>query len=96
MNKLLSFQSLKSLVLVLACFALAPVAQATRPLRGEDRGSNSGYPLSASTPVDSDHYYVIWVQAAGEAGADGWSAAWGSESNSFLNLTVPSISVHAY
>jgi hypothetical protein len=63
---------------------------------GEDRGSNSGYPLSASTPVDSDHYYVIWVQAAGEAGADGWSAAWGSESNSFLNLTVPSISVHAY
>jgi hypothetical protein len=49
MNKLLSFQSLKSLVLVLACFALAPVAQATRPLRGEDRGSNN----SAAEDVDA-------------------------------------------
>jgi hypothetical protein len=65
---------------------------------GSDKGSNSGYPLFASTPVDSDHYYVIWVVAAGEAVADGFSAGglWGSATNSGLSLTVPSISVHAY
>ena len=28
---------------------------------GSDQGSNSGYPLFASTPVDSDHFYEIWV-----------------------------------
>jgi hypothetical protein len=63
---------------------------------GSDRGSNSGYPLFASTPVDSDHYYVIWVQAAGDVEADGWSAAWGSGATAQLSLVVPSISVHAY
>ena len=63
---------------------------------GSDNGSNSGYPLFASTPVDSDHYYVIWVVAAGEVEADGWSVAWGSGTSSALSLSVPSISVHAY
>lgn len=43
MNKLLSLESLRSLVLVLAWFALAPVAvaQATPPQRGEDRGNGN-------------------------------------------------------
>jgi hypothetical protein len=63
---------------------------------GEDRGSNSGYPLFASTPVDSDHYYDIWVLAYGDAEADGWSAAWGSGATSSASLVVPSISVAAY
>jgi hypothetical protein len=63
---------------------------------GSDNGSNSGYPLFASTPVDSVHYYVIWVQAGGEAEADGWGTFSGSGTDSYLSLTVPSISVHAY
>ena len=41
MNKLLSLESLRSLVLVLACFALAPVAQAVPPQRDEDRGNGN-------------------------------------------------------
>ena len=41
MNKLLSLESLRSLVLVLAWFALAPVAQAVPPPRGEDRGNGN-------------------------------------------------------
>jgi hypothetical protein len=63
---------------------------------GQDRGSNSGYPLSASTPVDSDHYYDIWVLAYGDAEADGWSTGWGSGARSEASLVVPSISVDAY
>jgi hypothetical protein len=54
MNKLLSLESLKSLMLVLACVALAPVAQAAPvplrpPPRGEDRGNNN----SAAEDVDA-------------------------------------------
>ena len=41
MNKLLSLESLRSLVLVLACSALAPVAQAVPPQRDEDRGNGN-------------------------------------------------------
>jgi hypothetical protein len=41
MKKLLSLQCLRSLVLVLACFALAPVAQAVPPQRDEDRGNGN-------------------------------------------------------
>jgi hypothetical protein len=63
---------------------------------GEDYGSNSGYPLFASTPVDSDHYYDIWVLAYGDAEGDGWSAAWGSAADSSASFVVPSISVAAY
>jgi Chaperone of endosialidase len=41
MNKLPSLESLRSLVLVLACFALASVAQAVPPQRGENRGNGN-------------------------------------------------------
>lgn len=63
---------------------------------GSDEGSNSGYPLFASTPVDSDHFYEIWVWSGGDAEADGWSVFWGSAALSAANLVVPSISIHAY
>jgi hypothetical protein len=63
---------------------------------GLDQGTNSGFPLLASTPVDSDHFYEIWVWSGGDAEGDGWSVFWGSEATSKANLTVPSISVHAY
>lgn len=63
---------------------------------GSDQGSNSGYPLFASTPVDSDHFYEIWVWAGGDAEADGWSLFWGSAALSAANLAVPSISIAAY
>lgn len=63
---------------------------------GSGQGSNSGFPLFASTPVDSDHFYEIWVWAGGDAEADGWSAFWGSAALSSANLDVPSISVFAY
>jgi hypothetical protein len=63
---------------------------------GSDQGNNSGFPLFASTPVDSDHFYEIWVWAGGDAEADGWSAFWGSAALSSANLVVPSISVYAY
>lgn len=54
MNKLVCLESLRSLILVLACVALAPVAQAAPgPLppqpRGEDRGNNN----SAAEDVDA-------------------------------------------
>jgi hypothetical protein len=63
---------------------------------GGNQGSSSGYPLFASTPVDSDHFYEIWVWAGGDAEADGWSAFWGSAALSYANLVVPSISIFAY
>jgi hypothetical protein len=63
---------------------------------GSDQGSNSGYPLFGWTPVDSDHFYEVWVWAGGDAEADGWSAFWGSAALSAANLVVPSISVFAY
>jgi hypothetical protein len=52
--------------------------------------------LFGSTPVDSDHFYEIWVWAGGDAEADGWSLFWGSAALSYGNLNVPSISVYAY
>ncbi|MDE3136651.1 MAG: hypothetical protein KGL59_08750 [Acidobacteriota bacterium] len=63
---------------------------------GSDQGANSGYPLFASTPVDTSHFYEIWVWSGGDAEADGWSAFWGSAALSSANLTVPSISIHVY
>ncbi|HUH84415.1 MAG TPA: hypothetical protein VLX85_07380 [Stellaceae bacterium] len=63
---------------------------------GGGQGSTSGYPLFGSTPVDSNHFYEIWVWAGGDAEADGWSLFWGSAALSYGNLSVPSISVYAY
>jgi hypothetical protein len=57
---------------------------------------SAGNPLFARTPVDSDHFYDIWVWAGGDAEADGWSAFWGSAALSDGSVTVPSISVYAY
>ena len=63
---------------------------------GSGQGTDSGFPLLAVTPVDSDHFYEIWVWAGGDAEADGWSVFWGSAALSAMNLTVPSISIAAY
>jgi hypothetical protein len=63
---------------------------------GGNQGSTSGYPLFASIPVDSDHFYEVWVWAGGDAEADGWSLFWGSAALSTANLVVPSISIYAY
>lgn len=63
---------------------------------GGDQGSTFGFPLFGVTPVDSDHFYEVWVWAGGNAEADGWSAFWGSAALSYGNLTVPSISVYSY
>jgi len=63
---------------------------------GGNQGSTSGYPLFGLTPVDSDHFYEIWVWAGGDAEADGWSVFWGSAALSSGNLSVPSISVYAF
>lgn len=53
-------------------------------------------PLFARTPVDSDHFYELWVWAGGDAEADGWSTFWGSAALSYGSVTVPSISIYAY
>lgn len=63
---------------------------------GGNQGSNSGYPLFAWTPVDSAHFYEVWVWAGADAEADGWSLFWGSAALSYGNVTVPSISIYAY
>jgi hypothetical protein len=63
---------------------------------GGNQGSNSAYPLWAWTPVDSAHYYDVWVWAGCDAEADGWSVFWGSAALSYGSVTVPSISIYAY
>jgi hypothetical protein len=63
---------------------------------GGSQGSNSAYSLFAWTPVDSDHFYEVWVWAGGDAEADGWSLFWGSAALSYGSLTVPSISIFSY
>jgi hypothetical protein len=57
---------------------------------------SSGVPLWASTPVDSDHFYEIWVWTGGDAEADGWSEFWGSAAVSRGSVSVPSISLYYY
>jgi hypothetical protein len=63
---------------------------------GGSQGTNSGYPLFAWTPVDSAHFYEVWVWAGVDAEADGWSVFWGSGALSYGSVTVPSISIYAY
>src|SRR5262249_15139472 len=63
---------------------------------GNGTGSSSAYSLFGSTPVDSDHFYEVWVWAGGDAEADGWSLFWGSGALSVGSVNVPSISVFAY
>jgi hypothetical protein len=56
-------------------------------------GSNTGFPLSASCPVDNQHFYHLWVRCGGtvsSAGFGGWG--WfGSEAGTRIFGTVPSI-----
>lgn len=63
---------------------------------GSGQGSNSGFPLFSSCPIDNDHFYEIWVWAGGDAEADGWSVFWGSAAFSEMTIFVPSISIYAY
>jgi hypothetical protein len=63
---------------------------------GHDQGSNSGFPLSVTTPVDSNHLYEFWVLAGGGARGDGWGTFGGSSASCNANFTVPSITVAAY
>jgi len=82
-------------------FVQAPVDQQISlwdSTNGGDQGSTSGYPLSASILVDSDHFYEIWVWAGSDAEGDGWTNdfffTWGSYAASYLNVHVPSISLY--
>jgi hypothetical protein len=82
-------------------FVQAVVDQQTRLwlLTSDDgvfSGSNSGFPLTASCPVDNDHFYEIWVWAGVDAtGYGGGLLNWGFADGT-LNVHVPSISVFAY
>jgi hypothetical protein len=58
---------------------------------GEQEGSNSGYGLYASTQVDQDHQYIIWVWCGGDISAAGWGTFSGSGAGDDLNVAVPSI-----
>jgi hypothetical protein len=64
---------------------------------GTVRGSNPGYPLTAYFPVDTAHWYAIWVWSGGSVWAtDNWAGGFfaeGSSANSNLNLGVPLISM---
>jgi hypothetical protein len=55
-------------------------------------GSNSGYGLFASIPVDRQHQYIIWVWCGGDVSADGFHILWGSGASDMLDVSVPSIS----
>jgi hypothetical protein len=57
-----------------------------------NQGSNSGYGLFASIPVDRQHQYIIWVWCGGDVSADGFSTFWGSGASDMLDVSVPSIS----
>lgn len=63
---------------------------------GAFSGAASGFPLSAATPVDNNHFYEIWVWAGGSAAGDGWGSIWGGVSYGNLKVNVPSISIFAY
>jgi hypothetical protein len=52
--------------------------------------------LVGATPIDSDHFYEVWVWVGGDAEAHGWSVFWGSGALSEGGITVPSISVFAF
>ncbi len=52
-------------------------------------GSSAGFPLVATVPVDSNHFYEIWVWAGGHVQSSSFSKGQ-------LAVTVPSISLHMY
>jgi hypothetical protein len=59
-------------------------------------GRNPPYPLSAFFPVNTAHWYGIWVWSGGSIYGDGMNVAWGSSAWSRLNFVVPSISMALY
>jgi hypothetical protein len=54
-------------------------------------GTSSGFPLFAELNVDNDHFYEIWVWCGVDSSAAGMGTFWGSGADSFLSITVPSI-----
>jgi len=67
---------------------------------GPVQGSNPGYPLTAYFPVDTAHWYAIWVWSGGSVwatgdwtGGAGFGGGTGSTARSNLNLGVPLISM---
>jgi hypothetical protein len=59
-------------------------------------GGSSGLPLAASTWVDSDHFYEIWVWGGVNAEADGWHTFWGSAAQAYLSVYVPAIAIYYF
>ena len=56
-------------------------------------GNNSGFALSASVPVDDDHFYEIFVAVGGDAEAGSGSS--GPYAYGTLQIHLPYIAVHA-
>jgi hypothetical protein len=52
-------------------------------------GSSSGYGLNASTFVNDQEFYEIWVWCGGSAWGDGNHTFWGSWAGSNLGVAVP-------
>jgi len=59
----------------------------------ESQTGISGFPLSAWLPVDRSHGYTIWVWCGGSIASDGFYGPpyHGSDAESIMNITVPSI-----
>jgi len=62
----------------------------------DGQGSNSGFPLSATTIVNGDSFYQVWVVCGGTATADGYHTFWGSSAASILTVAVPAINMELY
>jgi hypothetical protein len=75
-------------------FVQAPIDQQINIAGGG--GQSTGFPLSASTPIDSDHIYFLWVWIGTSGAGPGWSAFWGADAYSNVSIGVGSISMHAY
>jgi hypothetical protein len=63
---------------------------------GDYSATNSGYSLFASTAVNSNNFYEVWVWAGGDCDGDGWSLFWGSAAGSSLQVNVPSMSIYTF
>jgi hypothetical protein len=59
-------------------------------------GGSSAYPLIATFPADSEHFYAIWVWTGVSISADGWHGIYGSGALATAQVHVPSISVYYY
>jgi hypothetical protein len=59
-------------------------------------GGSSAYPLFATFPADSEHFYAIWVWTGVTVSADGWHTIYGSGAWASAQVHVPSISLYYY